>query len=171
MKRLKTGIKAVFDYHGFQRTEQIKKLPKRGETVSIPLRSSLRLHGVGGDDLLEGNEEGMTFWSLSFVRALRDGELPRFECAGCERCSPSAVLRRVEQLAERLLRAALPSIIARVTDDVRQHLLDARVVAVLPDHVQVQFGTRRRAFPWIIQRQRSKAKAGPKKRRRRKTGS
>lgn len=79
-----------------------------------------------------------------------------YECAGCVYCGPIAERAHLNRFVRALYDEAVGSQTATVIEQVRKHLLNARIVAVGKHSVEVQFGNRRRAFPWTISRARAK---------------
>ena len=95
-------MKATVDYHGFKQTLDLQRLDK---VIAVAGRSRLRERGVSEFATLEGNEDGLTIFSLRF--ALRDRARRRYECAGCSLCDPRALRDVLCRLAETAAEVAI----------------------------------------------------------------
>ena len=95
-------MKVTVDYHGFT---QMIDLPRLAKVIAVAGRSRLRERGVSEFATLEGNEDGLTIFSLRF--ALRDRARRRYECAGCSLCDPAALWNVLCRLADTAAGAAI----------------------------------------------------------------
>lgn len=75
----------MLDFHGLTMPYETAQALRRGDIVSVPLKTYLR--AVDQDDVLMGNEEALPFVTVPFMPSPTPGILI---CAGCLLCSESA---------------------------------------------------------------------------------
>ena len=95
-------MRATLDHHGFTRVIKVLRL---APVIAVPLRLRLRPHGVGQWSSLEGAEESLQTFSVTF--RLTDRGRRRYSCDGCALCRPVEVEQALEDSLTRAVARAL----------------------------------------------------------------
>ena len=95
-------MKVTLDHHGFTRVISVRRLEPM---IEVPLRLRLRPRGVSKWGALEGAEESLGMFSVTF--RLTDRGRRRYSCDGCALCRPVEVEQALEDSLTRAVARAL----------------------------------------------------------------
>ena len=95
-------MRATLDHHGFTRVINVRRLTP---VIAVPLRLRLRPRAVSKWDALEGAEESLQMFSVTF--GLTDRGRRRYSCDGCALCRPVEVEQALEDRLTRAVARAL----------------------------------------------------------------